>query len=352
MRLGLIAFSSIVRQLRKLRRGKKSVDESLGDILRLAADYLQCAECGLRHWAISNGGLQCSCGSTLAWDGTVLRAKTTFSDASTEFYDYTGGAKFVGTKFDDNVQIYATTRAYQQCLEKWFPQPMGALLDLGCGDGRLSLWALEKGFFPVIAVDDCIDSLRRLVTTARERNFHGLIPVAAPIQQAPLRPSSFQVILCIEVLYYLTGPARRKQTLSELASLLAPDGRMVLSEFTKMGRVLADVVAMNVENMRLAACSGERVEKFGNRSVQVSHPHVEELKVDCQRAGLELVASRGISPIPMLFQHAYTFTSYPLRPSLGDSLKHLIETLDDLSSDESSLSRNLVLLLKRCSNVL
>jgi 2-polyprenyl-3-methyl-5-hydroxy-6-metoxy-1,4-benzoquinol methylase len=282
----------------------------------------------------------------------MLHARSAFSDASTEFYDYTGGARFVGTKFDDNVQIYASTRSYQLCLEKWFPQPTGALLDLGCGDGRLSLWALEKGFFPVIAVDGCVESLRRLATTVRERKLNGLIPIAVPVQQAPLRPSSFQAILCIEVLYYLTGPARRKDTLSELASFLAPEGRLVLSEFTKMGRVLADVVAMNIENMRLAAHQGERLEKFGNRSVQVSHPHVEELKADCQNAGLELVASRGVSPIPMLFQHAYTFTSYPLRPSLDDTLKNLIETLDDLSSDESSLSRNLVLLLRRCSDAL
>ena len=328
------------------------MDEPPMDMLRLAVDYLQCAECGLRQWAISDDGLHCSCGSTLVWDGAMLHAQSAFSDASTEFYDYTGGARFVGTKFDDNVQIYATTRAYQQCLEKWFSQPAGALLDLGCGDGRLSLWALEKGFFPVIAVDDCVESLRRLAATARERKLNGLIPIAAPIQQAPLRPSSFQVILCIEVLYYLTGPARRKETLRELASLLAPDGRMVLSEFTRMGRVLADVVAMNVENMRLAAYQGERLEKFGDKSVQVSIPHAKELKADCQNAGLELVASSGVSPIPMLFQHAYTFTSYPLRPSLDDTLKNLIETLDDLSSDESSLSRNLVLLLRRDSNAL
>jgi 2-polyprenyl-3-methyl-5-hydroxy-6-metoxy-1,4-benzoquinol methylase len=317
------------------------------DLLRLAADYLQCSACHLRQWTISDGGLRCHCGSALVWDGAILRAQTVSSDASTEFYDYTGGPRFVGTNFSDNVTIYASTRSYQLCLEEWLPQPTGALLDLGCGDGRLSLWALDKGFFPVVAVDGSAESLRRLVTTARDRDLKGLIPIAVPIQQAPLRPSSFQAILCIEVLYYLTASARRADTLCELASLLAPQGRMVLSEFTRIGRVLADVVAMNVENMRLTANHGERIEKFGDSSVQVSHPRPEELKRDCQSAGLELIASRGVSPIPMLFQHAYTFTSYPLRPSLDAAMKNVIDTLDDMSSDASSLSRNLVLLLRR-----
>lgn len=307
---------------------------------------LQCPNCRASKWQVDAAAVICSkCSQCWEIRGGVLATKSTYQDASTRYYDETGGPKFVGTSFADNVQVFAATRAYLRILESWYPKPSGAFLDLGAGDGRITLWALEKGFAPVVAVDASLPALQRLSAVAQQRGFSGLIAIASPIQTAPVRRDAFSVIACIEVLYYLTSPENRVSVLRNIGDLLAPGGSLMLSEFTRLGKALADVVAMDVENLQRTAHKGTRREKTTHGAVEISHPTPTELAADIRSAGLRAIDLQALSPIPMLFQHAYTFTSYPLRPVLNEGLQKLIETLDDEASEPGALARNLVYLL-------
>jgi 2-polyprenyl-3-methyl-5-hydroxy-6-metoxy-1,4-benzoquinol methylase len=319
--------------------GSSAVSSSLFD------QVFQCSGCGASEWRLDGEAVTCECGQRWDLRDGVLSIKPTYEDASTRFYDETGGPRFVGTSFADNVQVYAATRVYLRLLEAWYPKPSGAFLDLGAGDGRVTLWALEKGFHPVVAVDASFPALRRLSAVAQQRGLSGLITIASPIQTAPVRTAAFSAIACIEVLYYLTSPANRVSVLRKIAALLAPDGSLMLSEFTRLGRALADVVAMNLDNLRRTAYQGTRLEKTTQTAVEISHPTPAELAADLRSAGLRAIDVRALSPIPMLFQHAYTFTSYPLRPVLDNDMQALIETLDDQASEPGALARNLVYLL-------
>lgn len=309
---------------------------------------LRCSGCRASEWQSDVAGVSCTkCG--LRWEirNGVLSINSAYRDASTRYYDETGGPRFVGTAFADNVQVYAATRAYLRILDVWHPKPSGAFLDLGAGDGRVTLWALEKGFHPVVAVDASLPALQRLSALAQQRGLSGLIAIASPIQTVPLRHDAFSVIACIEVLYYLTTAEDRSSMLNKIADLLANGGSLMLSEFTRLGRALADVVAMNIDNLWRTAYKGARQEKTAHGAVEILHPTPAELAADISSAGLRVIDLRALSPIPMLFQHAYTFTSYPLRPALDEGMRNLIETLDDQASEPSALARNLVYLLGR-----
>lgn len=321
-------------------------NRELGTSSPVFDQVLQCSACQASAWRSNAEGATCGkCGVQWQLRHGVLCTQAIYEDASTLFYEENGGTKFVGTSFGDNVQIYAATRAYSRILEAWYPKPSGAFLDLGAGDGRVALWALEKGFRPVVAVDASFPALQRLTAVAQQRALSGLITIASPIHTAPLRTSSFSAIACIEVLYYLTSPADRVSVLRKIADLLAPEGTLMLSEFTRLGRALADLVAMNLENLRRAAYQGTRLEKTALTAVEISHPTPGELADSIRGAGLRTIDVRALSPIPMLFQHAYTFTSYPLRPALDKDLCALIETLDDQASSPGVLARNMVYLL-------
>jgi 2-polyprenyl-3-methyl-5-hydroxy-6-metoxy-1,4-benzoquinol methylase len=311
--------------------------------------FLRCLRCRRSNWQQRTDLLRCGCcNASLPIEEGVIFLQGGYRDEATAYYDYTGGPHFVEVTFAANPQIYCTSRQYKGALDCWFPSASGALLDLGCGDGRLSLWALEKGFSPVVALDSTAASLKRLVADAKRRKLDDrLVAICATAQDDCVVPNSFDVILFVELLMYLLPTQPHGEILARVHSMLAESGRLVLAEFCRSGKLLADVVAMNMENMRLIAGEGVRLEKFGDRALRTVCPEPAELMAECERAGFAILDRRGLSPIPMLFQHAYNFTSYPLRPKLDDSMQKLIEKLDDMTSVVSPLARNIIMLMKK-----
>jgi len=283
----------------------------------------------------------------MAVDGPVVLSPEAAANDAARFYAAAGGTHLANVRFADNVQVSSATRAYRRCLDEWFPQRLGTVVDLGCGDGRITRWAMEKGAITVVALDFIKANLDAVRSTASAVGFPGeLLLVGAGVVDGFLRPAAFDTVLCFEVLSYLCGAKDRVDVLRSLRTLLKPGGTLVLSEFPRHGRVLADVVAMNVDNMRRTAFQGKRLEKSAATSVEVTHPTLEELRQDCAAAGFTVVEARGVSPISMLFQHAYNFTSYPLRPPLDAEMQRIIERLEDGSCEPCELSRNVVLRLQ------
>ena len=117
-------------------------------------------------------------------------------NATTDFYVGLGGTQFVEASFATSPLIHCTTRRYRHFLEEQFPQAFGSLLDFGCGDGRLSLWAAKKGFPLVVAADSNIASLKRLAAESRRQSLFELAnnmlrPGQAAFRQRPFRRRFF-----------------------------------------------------------------------------------------------------------------------------------------------------------------
>lgn len=263
------------------------------------------------------------------------------------FYALCGGTHFVGTSFADNPQVYCTTRTYRNFLAKHFPRAAGSLLDFGCGDGRLSLWAIQNQFESVVAMDDNLPALKRLAEEGRKHGSTNLLVVCADATKPPFLPGFFDSVLCFEVLYYLVGSLGRVGAIKTAADLVKMGGKLVLSEVSRYGRALADVAAMNLENGRSLEQRHTRWEKFGDSRIEVFHWNVAELKSDCAATGLRVIDEMGVSPIPALFYHAWTFTSYPLRPPLNAETQRLLESLSDNTSGLCDTAHRLLLALER-----
>lgn len=307
---------------------------------------IRCNTCGNSLWDEGENKIHCaSCKHSIPIVNGVLCPEIKNASSSEKFYSFTGGAKFIEAGFADNITIYSSTRTYKKYLEKWFPSPKGPFLDLGCGDGRFSLWALEKGFSPVIALDCCRQSLERLANTASERNLKGLVPLKASFQETCLVPSVFKSIIAVETLCYLCDTYN--SGLELIKKLLLPEGRAMISEFGVHGMSVIDTAAVNVVNMEKEALYGRRLEKYGNRSTEARLFTPDELEKLCVKAGLGIIEKGGISPLPMLFNFAYNFTSYPLRPALDEKMKSVIDALSDGNEDISSLSRNILFLIEK-----
>jgi 2-polyprenyl-3-methyl-5-hydroxy-6-metoxy-1,4-benzoquinol methylase len=310
---------------------------------------LRCLSCGGTVWKAAPEAVTCSlCGADYAIDdGVVQMHLRDADDAVTRHYSALDGAHFVDVSFENNPLVYLTTRAYRRFLEKFFPKPGGALMDFGCGDGRFSLWASEKGFSPVVAVDSNLSSVKRLAAEARKRDLKQMLFVCADLKTPPFQPEHFDALLCIEVLYYLVSSMGRHGAITAAASLLAKRGKLVVSEFSRLGRAVIDLDAMDLVNARSLIDSSTRWEKTSGSRVEVFQWSLAELKDDLRAAKLNIVDQTGISLAPALFNHAWNFTSYPLRPRLDTDLQVLLENISDQTSDAVDATRNVVFALEK-----
>lgn len=314
----------------------------------LEAAGLKCPACETAGWKVSNQSVVClSCAGTYPFDDGVLRMDGGPKDSTTQFYAAFGGTHFLDTSFANSPVIHCTTRRYRRFVEEQFPNASGSLLDFGCGDGRLSLWAAERGFSPVVAIDSNLASLKRLAAEGRHRSLFNLLVICCDATESPFVKDHFDAVLCFEVLYYLVLSLERLPALTLPVSLLKPGGQMVLSEMSRYGRALVDLAAMDVNNFRSLAETGTRWEKSDQGRLEVFQWSPAELKDDCRRAGLQIMRECGVSPIAGLFDFAWKFTSYPLRPILDQRLQQIIEELDDQTSEACNLARNILLALKK-----
>jgi SAM-dependent methyltransferase len=311
----------------------------------LARRLLRCPGCLRSEWEEHARALRCPCGREAAVQDGVLQLDPVADDAVAVCYESLGGLRFAEASFRESPQIALTTRAYRRHLSELLRVRSGALADLGCGDGRFSLWALEHGFEAVVALDRTFASLARLREAAERRGLRGLLPVQASFTSRALVPGAFGAALAIEAFTYLD--AEYASGLALLRELLSDGGRGVVSEFCRSGKLLSDVVALNLENMSKIAAEGRRIEKSSDARLVQRLFTIEELVSECEAARLAVLERRSVSPVGMLFQYAWTFTSYPLRPPLDEPLERLLQTLDDQSAGVSDFARNIVLLVEK-----
>lgn len=100
------------------------------------------------------------------------------------------------------------------------------LVDLGCGDGRFTLWALRNFDCRVIAVDIVAEALESLAEVARAEGFEQrLLIVRAGLDELPLESEIARCVIAINSLYYLQDKV--KKGVSEMARILEPHGTAV-----------------------------------------------------------------------------------------------------------------------------
>jgi 2-polyprenyl-3-methyl-5-hydroxy-6-metoxy-1,4-benzoquinol methylase len=127
--------------------------------------------------------------------------------------------------------------------------PAGArVLDVGCGNGRLALLLnQERSSITYTGVD----AVPALIETARAQveqleisaEFH-ILDISRPGWSAPFRGQSFDYIVILAVLHHIPSFRLRARALREMAELLAPRGRVLLStwQFIDSDRLRRKVV--------------------------------------------------------------------------------------------------------------
>lgn len=99
------------------------------------------------------------------------------------------------------------------------------LLDVGCGDGSLSVRLAQSGA-DVTGVDTDPRMLAAACRRAEDAASH-IVLVTGDAQTLPFADSSFDIVLAVTVLCFVSKPER---AFCEMARVLRPGGRLVIGE--------------------------------------------------------------------------------------------------------------------------
>jgi SAM-dependent methyltransferase len=117
-------------------------------------------------------------------------------------------------------------------LSDSLPRPCSHLLDLGCGEGRLGRFLLERR---AIGRYTGLDFSPELLALARSQTAGEFYIGELSRPDCLERFGDFPAIACLATLQHIPGRANRLRLLCEAARHLAPGGRVVLSNWQFVG---------------------------------------------------------------------------------------------------------------------
>lgn len=159
------------------------------------------------------------------------------STASTD----TDPTTHVGRTYDRIAGHFSKTREYAWPeVEEFLEGRSGATgLDLGCGNGRHAE-VLAGRVDRVVGVDASVGLLGEATARAADRDFTVDL-VAGDAAAIPLRDDSVDLAVYVATIHHLRPRERRVGSLNELARVLAPGGRALVSAWSTAHSKFEDV---------------------------------------------------------------------------------------------------------------
>ncbi len=137
------------------------------------------------------------------------------------------------------VTLGKTQRIHRETISLAGLQPGDAVLDMGCGTGKLIL-EVEKIVGPqgtAVGLDVEPAMIEQARRHARKKQSHALFEVAS-IVEIPYTDESFDVALSTLVFHHLTD-AQKEAGFAELRRVLKPNGRLLIVDLNPNRRSLA-----------------------------------------------------------------------------------------------------------------
>jgi SAM-dependent methyltransferase len=225
----------------------------------------------------------------------VVRIPVRSEDESIAYYRKIGGAHFHERAAVAYAMSSLDTPLYHRYLRELELDPAATVVDVGGGDGRNALPWLERGQARVIVVDAAADALVRLrgrVAQEHPEWLDRLLLIEADARALPLADGCASCVLAIEVLCYLNEDY--ELGVAQCARLLAPQGRMLLSERDYDGAVLASLLYGGIPAALRAAEAHSMWDGVEGSQVRTRSFTEAQLRDIVERTGLRIDSVHGI----------------------------------------------------------
>lgn len=155
-----------------------------------------------------------------------------------------------------------------------------AFLDIGCGNGRNTIYALKHSFSVVSC--DISSAQLKVVRTKAEKDSYNLSLVQCDASSLPLKPASFDNILFIAVIHHLPTEKERIESLEEIGKVLKPEGKVLVSAWAFDQPRFKDI---SIEKRDIMLKWDKRYDRFYHLFCK------GELEDICRKAGFEIISS-------------------------------------------------------------
>jgi len=212
-------------------------------------EILGCNECGGKLEQRDNTMTCRECGKKFEYMNGILFANeiSTASKETFDFYNKSGGTSLLERSLNPESTSYYETKAYYKYLTETFStiDKKAIVLDLGCGDGRNTKWLVSQGYRKIVAVDIVPQGIIKYKNTISKTDQSKILFINSDILNLPLGRNTLDVVLAIEVMYYLGQ--NYEGGLDILRDLLKPHGFLFCSEATLEGALLYELVSHNIK---------------------------------------------------------------------------------------------------------
>jgi 2-polyprenyl-3-methyl-5-hydroxy-6-metoxy-1,4-benzoquinol methylase len=161
------------------------------------------------------------------------------------FYDRIEGTHLREYVNDPHHSSYYFYRAYIALMEL----PLNRIdhdapiLDLGCGDGRFTLWLLAKGFTDIHALDSSSSNLKRLRAAIPTKQQGNVTTYHWEIMNSSFKSELFDAVLAIETLCFIAKPYH--EILAHITPWIKPNGLLIGAEPALEGHILKHILNRN-----------------------------------------------------------------------------------------------------------
>lgn len=155
-------------------------------------------------------------------------------------------------------------------IERWFPEPGAALLEAGCGAGRVTIGLWESGHQNITAFDFARELVDQAISLAAERNATGirfLVADATKLSASkPRLPTNFAgALFMFNGLMQIPGRERRRRALEELARACAAEAPLLFTTHDR-DHSPAERALWRLETLRwVRGDQDPRLVEFGDR---------------------------------------------------------------------------------------
>jgi SAM-dependent methyltransferase len=221
----------------------------------------------------------------------------------------------------------------RELLQRFMPPPPAVVVDVGGAAGAYALWLAEAGY-PV----HLLDRTARLVAEARRRSGRARHPLVScrvgDARALDLSSGMADVVLLLGPLYHLTDPADRAQALRESARILRPGGLLFAAAISRWASALDGLARELLTDAAFTAIverdlrTGQHRNPTGRADYFTTayFHHPDELSVEVNTAGLELVGVFGIEGPGWILSDVVERMADPVRRELLLRVARMVET--------------------------